>query len=259
MTRHTQTPIRPAHLPRRGFTLIELLVVIAIIAILAAMLLPALSSAKERAKRISCASNLKQNAVASLMYANESRDSLPPMAVSINSTDDTHGGWPWDVPGVTVTNMASYGFSRHSLFCTSVKDQDQDNEWNYGLPSFRVTGYAFSTHGSDLLGGNKVLSAYVVQKTTTKLVYNNQPVALVDTIFIADPNISQTSGGKTNWMGITGGANDPQGKPIKYDAPHRKGVSPLGGNVAAVDGHVEFRALRNMLPRSQDTACTFWW
>jgi prepilin-type N-terminal cleavage/methylation domain-containing protein/prepilin-type processing-associated H-X9-DG protein len=76
----------------QGFTLIELLVVITIIAILAALLLPALARAKEKGRQTSCINNVRQQTLAVIMYADENGDTLPPTAY--NDLNGIEVDWP---------------------------------------------------------------------------------------------------------------------------------------------------------------------
>ncbi len=111
----TQTLLQPASpFDRRvmstGFTLIELLVVIAIIAILAAMLLPALAKAKTRAQSISCICNLKQLQYAWLMYVHDNNDAMPP-----NISRNAHTPRAQAMPGSWVLGNAKLDTTTSNL------------------------------------------------------------------------------------------------------------------------------------------------
>ncbi|HTI69329.1 MAG TPA: type II secretion system protein [Candidatus Limnocylindria bacterium] len=234
----------------RAFTLIELLVVISIIALLAAMLLPAVSRAGVRAKQTWCASNLRQVGVAMELFAQTHNDLLP-QAVSTN--DGGASEYNWSVPvyaGTYARNWAAFraldaeAGSRKIFVCPAAKQKPALNVQRMGPENvgyfvnlYAKYGDTFSVLAGDdnLLGTSAKLATFAHrQDTNVNLAWTAVRHSVGANLLYADQHVESR---RTQLAGIPSWNNSvPAGRPGVSVALSTGARSSAGGGYQAAPG-----------------------
>ncbi|MFA9476684.1 type II secretion system protein [Phycisphaerales bacterium AB-hyl4] len=224
----TNPPVRSTFTSRRGFTLIELLVVISIIALLVAILLPALSAARDSARAIACGSNQRQLGIAFAAYAADSRGSFP-----------TTGNYPDNLGGVTSWYQPDNWIN---LLAVGYMDQPPTNQQGspagrnrlaapsvWLCPNDQRERHSSGRYHGPTYGVNSLLTGFYAERQrhpfrVEEVTEPTKTPVLAD--MLANMNFHSFPGGLRD---LTAGGNEPRWP--HYDAG--------GDNFLFVDGHVQ--------------------
>ena len=201
-----------------AFTLVELLVVIAIMGVLASLLLPALNTAREKGRRVACASNLRQIGIAIQLFANDNNNKTPPAFLAPTIPKD-----PW------YTVLTNGGYATTKIF--QCPDDKGDRPI---LPSgLRATPRSYAiVIGKD--NGNPLID-WIAGSRLTCPYLTNSSVAIVGELY--SPTSLPIFEGIANYTLIKSPSDS---NPYVTPSSMHDKSSPLAGNYLFLDGHIEW-------------------